>query len=766
MKKKTSYLIVLVLAFLFAITGAACNGNEDDGNKPTPEQPKAEYRIDGAEDVSLGYTVTEYDFLQNVTGTKDGAAEEVTADTTSVVFGTAGTYTVKYTCGDAEETITVKIYGLPTFVGEARYEAVYSENLDILAEIEAKDSFGESLEVTTNSDFDKDDLGRIKYGEHTVRYYATDVLGQTNTFDRTYVVTKPDGLDFSDIVVTAESPKAEVAIDEKTLSSISYKGNLLDVSEYTVKGGVLSLSAFVMKNGVGTYDFDLTFQEGYTTVSVEVQLSRKDYYGRAIQGAEMASLFEPNLAEGEIVNSVTWAEEENAFLFTNNATEEDDSRAFTLNADYFRGIVENTGASGMKFKFKLADESAQFFTGFWPDWWDSTFATMKGFGYNAEYQEYEFSFDIIPNDESGNLKTLLILPTKGNVYIKDVELVFPVEKPDYEVAKRFDLDGYTNVPSSIDLDRCGGVAADRYTAMKASDDGVPTGATSDVLKVSAIALWHGNAFTFGESYSGTITEDMQLTLRVYIEDTTLTVVEWWLYSTAYTGAAGDACANKVNVLTNQWYNIEVNVAPYLVDGKLTGIKFVTFTALTDAVVYFDEVVLSKIKGSPAPVDADTPEPPADPVATEIDVTSKIGMGYNPAQGSDFSLVQIGFGGTNILPTGATGAYYHNEVKGEMDFVKYVYINGVSIYDIVNAESPKYTTESFPMSMGGVFNPISVHNDGQHLNIFILNEYIQTLGDFTVTVKTASWMNTDGKTVKISSEINYQLKDGSLVKVAE
>lgn len=102
-RKSKLFLIVamLVMSIFAAITCiAGCNNDSED---------LSVYVIRGAKDISITTEVTEYDFLDGVTGTKDGESHEVTCDSSAVVFGTAGSYNVVYTCGTETKTVKCNI---------------------------------------------------------------------------------------------------------------------------------------------------------------------------------------------------------------------------------------------------------------------------------------------------------------------------------------------------------------------------------------------------------------------------------------------------------------------------------------------------------------------------------------------------------------------------------------------------------------------------------------------------------------------------------
>lgn len=257
--KKTIVLLLvgcawLVLTFAFA----ACGGTS------------AEYALNGVEDIEISATATTYDFLSGVTGTKNGENTDVSVDSSKVVFGTAGSYEVTYTCGDKTATATVRIYGTPVITGNTTIEVIWADMLDLSnTGLTAKDSFGTALTVTVEGTIARDNYGRIAYGDQEVSFVATDKVGNKASVDGIVKVIGQPSVEGKSTDLAA--PEISLDLAGKNFSVLRLNGELVSSSNYTVNRGVLTLNEdYVATLSVGNNVFDIQFEDGYCDWTVTV----------------------------------------------------------------------------------------------------------------------------------------------------------------------------------------------------------------------------------------------------------------------------------------------------------------------------------------------------------------------------------------------------------------------------------------------------------------------------------------------------------------
>ena len=419
MKKR--FLMILIAIFAISMALFVSCGE-------TSEEIQGDYAIEGVADIALSSTQTECDFLKGVVGWNGQSLVDVTVDSSAVKFGTVGAYEITYTLGNVSKKATVRVYGTPEITGEADYEAYYEVDLDVFAGVVGKDSFGVELEVTTNHEFNKDKFGRIIYGDHFFRYYVTDSVGNTAYLDRTYTVNQPADYVLDNVVMSVANPEVVINYGDKVLTYVVYNGEKVPASEYVIRDGLVDLSYYAVDLGKGNHEFSLSFEGGYSVISVDVQLSVQEFYGRALEGEDMLWLFSTFLNGADYGNKVVWDETENAFHFENYIVDyEYDDRGFNMDVDYFNNIIAKGGAKKMTFDVKYDIETVEglrdygFYIGFVPGWWGK--ANVQQHFYSAGYNK--ITIDLTKIDKNGDkYKTLFMLATHGGFFVKNIQFQF------------------------------------------------------------------------------------------------------------------------------------------------------------------------------------------------------------------------------------------------------------------------------------------------------------------------------------------------------
>ncbi|MDR0426276.1 MAG: hypothetical protein LBH24_03800 [Clostridiales bacterium] len=655
-----SVIVLLLLAFSLALVGCTTPETED----PVTETEEPVYEITGTKNIILKADVTQYDFLSGIGGKKDGEAHSVEVDSSAVVFGVAGIYEVVYTCGEESETITVKIYGMPVFSGDAQVSRAYAADIDAGAGLTAKDSFGEDLTVVTTDEFVRDTYSRITYAEHEFVFKATDAAGNEQNFTRKVTVTETGRPAISGASADLSAPEASVPLGTLTLDWIKKSGTALDTADYGVSGGNLVLRAgYVAELGVGEHEFELDFGDaGYCDLTLDVTdtempaftvgalgaalyventsinlpvaqrqtgsyqnievkyyldsteiteltvtldageyeyavkffrlgaeiqnadetirftvMTEAAYYGRPFAGAEFASLFVPIDATR---NSVEWDESQSVFRFINTVQVEDNNRGFTVDASYFSGIVEKSGAEQIKFSFKNETPSAQLFLGWWRDseGWSVLHNTSA-----ADWVEYTINMAAVPAE-----KTLFLLATSGGFFLKDIQLVMPVQ---YNEVKSFvfkpQAEGGGVYTSALDIEGLPGYEPEDWRVNYTSYV-VPGN-----VQFRSVPTYYGIGFTLPETV--TCTDDMILSFRINVDSMAepADTVRLRLFNNTDSGLwdAPQRFHEVVSIPVGNWYEVRVNIANYLAaGGSFTGFKWVSFTGKKDS--SSNDIVLS------------------------------------------------------------------------------------------------------------------------------------------------------------------------------
>lgn len=279
--KKARYVLLAVLAVCFAAFAAAGCNDPEPGPGPEPG-PSVTYTVEGAQDRYFKLSETAFDFSAGVTVKgSDGSVKTVTVDSSKVEFGKAGSYDVVYSYGDVSVTKKAHVLGLPTLKASEGTGAIESEYAEVqenlYAGLVATDSLGETLDIAVVEGTENplyDERGIPQYGAHEVTYSATDRVGQTTEFTRTFTVKTGENTP-----VISGTPSADVA-DEAAVLEIDLKGNAVSAfyigdtqfSEFSVQGGEMSIaiSDLLETYAVGTYDATVMTNGGYADFTFEI----------------------------------------------------------------------------------------------------------------------------------------------------------------------------------------------------------------------------------------------------------------------------------------------------------------------------------------------------------------------------------------------------------------------------------------------------------------------------------------------------------------
>lgn len=272
MKRRCLFGFLLgLLACLCAAGLAACDNGSDPG---TPGE-SVTYTIAGAEDVYLKLSDTDYDFAEGVSvSASNGSAATLSVNDSAVKFGVAGTYDVVYSCGDQSVTVKAYVFALPA-IADAEQGAIQSEYADVQANLykglTATDSLGQPLDIAVVEGTENplyDERGIPQYGEHQITYSATDRVGQTTTYTRTFEVIVGQNTPS----VTDGAVSADVADDVVSISvdlkgqpvSALYIGDV-QVSDMSVTDGSIQITMddLTEQHSVGEYDATLMTNGGY-----------------------------------------------------------------------------------------------------------------------------------------------------------------------------------------------------------------------------------------------------------------------------------------------------------------------------------------------------------------------------------------------------------------------------------------------------------------------------------------------------------------------
>lgn len=280
LKKKMvlkTFALLFTVACCAGITGCKLTNGNTSSEDSSSNIESTIVAFEGLTDIKISKQTTEYNFTKNVF-CKDASGNvcAFTVDSASVAFGTTGKYVVKYSSNDFTEERTVYIYGQPTIsVAEQNipYQRMY--NGDISAFVTAKDSFGESLQVSLKGEANYTENGALATGNQTVTVVATDCVGNVKEQAVTLNVL-PSEDSFAISVPTIDYAKAyyKIEVGERKLKSVYYNGTKATQSMYIANGNIVAITPGLIRAlGVGDgkevyFNFD--------TCSVKVTFSITD----------------------------------------------------------------------------------------------------------------------------------------------------------------------------------------------------------------------------------------------------------------------------------------------------------------------------------------------------------------------------------------------------------------------------------------------------------------------------------------------------------
>ncbi len=250
----------LLLAF------AAC------GEEPAPATEKA---FEGIKDVHVAKTVTEYDFEAGITALENLEETPFTVDSSEVVFGTAGEYTVTYSIGSYKETCTVYVYGDPEFTQketEISYADIQSA-ARLKSVVSAKDTFGGDVTVTLEQGISVGALGYVEYGsEHTLQFSAKDKVGNVGSFSCTVTVTDEGAPSYADIGIDLADTAEVTQLSGVNGLKIFENGVELGSESYTFINGYLTFTeSYILGKELGEYALTFVTSAGYDEVTLTVE---------------------------------------------------------------------------------------------------------------------------------------------------------------------------------------------------------------------------------------------------------------------------------------------------------------------------------------------------------------------------------------------------------------------------------------------------------------------------------------------------------------
>ncbi len=263
----------------------------DGSSSSSPAE--AVYEFEGTKDVHIAASAETYDFTAGVTATKNLEAAEFTVDSSAVRFGTPGEYAVKYKLDDYEEEIKVYIYGDPVFVSAATTLSYLDAQTEtgLKKAATAKDFFGNELSVKVEEGIAPNALGYIEYGKHTVKFSATDKVGNKKEYTLEVMVSDADKPDLADIEIDLVDIEKTTRYDGLQISKIIYDGAALTSDDYSFINGYLAFSeAFVLDKEVGDYQLLVVTNGGYDEVTLSVTDKENVKYAFSLSDMSYANI--------------------------------------------------------------------------------------------------------------------------------------------------------------------------------------------------------------------------------------------------------------------------------------------------------------------------------------------------------------------------------------------------------------------------------------------------------------------------------------------
>lgn len=281
-KKLLQALLVVFSLTAISLSAAGCgllpsnssesaSESEQISSSSVEEQPV--YEFEGLNDVKLTTSATSYDYAAKVTAYKN--FEEITfdVDDSAVEYGTPGEYSVTYKAEDYERTVKVYIYGSPTFTetgATITYKDVQTASA-LRKAVTAKDTFGVELTVSVVEGVQANELGYIEYGEHSVKFSATDSVGNTAEFVCNIIVSDADKPALTDIGIDLVDIQEVTQFDGIQINKIYLDGSELTSDDYSFMNGYLTFTeSFLLNKELGDYTLLVITSNGYGEITLSI----------------------------------------------------------------------------------------------------------------------------------------------------------------------------------------------------------------------------------------------------------------------------------------------------------------------------------------------------------------------------------------------------------------------------------------------------------------------------------------------------------------
>ena len=254
---KIRYLVCCALFLLLCGCFVACN------------ETKNEYSIEGSHEFRIGISQEEVDFLQGITGYKNGEKVNVSVDASDVDFGVAGEYEVIYSIDSFTKTEKVYIYGDPQITvssEEIAYADVFREG-GLVKYVSAKDSFGEALTVSVSGEVEKDAFGRVLAKQKFI-FSAADACGNSVQIEREMTVVNSYSL--NDVSVDLATCDVHFQFDG-ALQGLYLDEVKVDGKNYFSNNNVFGLEPeYLAELGAGAHTFLFVADAGWAEFTLTV----------------------------------------------------------------------------------------------------------------------------------------------------------------------------------------------------------------------------------------------------------------------------------------------------------------------------------------------------------------------------------------------------------------------------------------------------------------------------------------------------------------
>lgn len=290
MRAKKLWLALLVMTVI-GLSVSACGAGEDESSV---------YSFDGIKEIHISVSATSYDFAENVKGFKNLEETTFEVDSSAVKFKTAGKYEVKYTIDKFEQTADVYIYAEPVFASVSNtitYADAQSTN-GLLKGLSVKDSFDNDLTPVVTEGITAGAGGYIEYGDHLVKYSASDKAGNTKTYSRTVTVSDSDKPVFEDINVDLSDIESPINFGSHRISKLYFDSEVIGAEEFVFINGYLSFKeAFILGEDLGAHALKIVTSGGYNNATLNIT-------------DEQPATFNLNVYDVDYANTVSFAKAE------------------------------------------------------------------------------------------------------------------------------------------------------------------------------------------------------------------------------------------------------------------------------------------------------------------------------------------------------------------------------------------------------------------------------------------------------------------------